>query len=241
MIFGDERLADKFTNENSVFIVYRGHGVYFEFESGNDGVNYIANSCSIGDSFYMRRIIKTPVQHSDDIAVDLFAEKMKEKLGKSRDKGRSGWEDCPIEHLIASLKDHISKGDPVDVANFAMMISQRGESIKTPVWTKADQEKGILPTVGCLCIEGMYPEEVIAVTSKYIVTKTKTDGVCTTSIETFKRTYRPIETPREKYDRERDECIDKLLAKIPPSPITVVPAMKIVYEELRPFTGDDHD
>ena len=58
MIFGDERLADKFTNENSVFIVYRGHGVYFEFESGNDGVNYIANSCSIGDSFYMRRIIK---------------------------------------------------------------------------------------------------------------------------------------------------------------------------------------
>lgn len=113
--------------------------------------------------------------------------------------------------------------------------------IKTPVWTKADQEKGILPTVGCLCIEGMYPEEVIAVTSKYIVTKTKTDGVCTTSIETFKRTYRPIETPREKYDRERDECIDKLLAKIPPSPITVVPAMKIVYEELRPFTGDDHD
>ena len=113
--------------------------------------------------------------------------------------------------------------------------------IKTPVWTKADQEKGILPTVGCLCIEGMYPEEVIAVTSKYIVTKTKTDGVCTTSIETFKRTYRPIETPREKYDRERDECIDKLLAKIPPSPITVVPAMKIVYEEIRPFTGDDHD
>ncbi len=113
--------------------------------------------------------------------------------------------------------------------------------IKTPVWTKADQEKGILPTVGCLCIEGMYPEEVIAVTSKYIVTKTKTDGVCTTSIETFKRTYRPIETPREKYDRERDECISKLLAEIPPSPITLVSAMKIVYEELRPFTGDDHD
>lgn len=113
--------------------------------------------------------------------------------------------------------------------------------IKEPVWTKADQEKGILPTVGCLCIEGMYLEEVIAVTSKYIVTKTKTDGVCTTSIEAFKRTYRPIETPREKYDRERDECIDKLLAKIPPSPITVVPAMKIVYEELRPFTGDKHD
>ena len=60
MIFGDERLADKFTNENSVFIVCRGHGVYFEFESESAGVNYVANSCSIGDSFYMRRIIKEP-------------------------------------------------------------------------------------------------------------------------------------------------------------------------------------
>ena len=60
MIFGDEGLADKFTNDNSVFIVCRGHGVYFEFESGNDGVNYIANNCSIGDLFYMRRIIKEP-------------------------------------------------------------------------------------------------------------------------------------------------------------------------------------
>lgn len=53
MIFGDEKLADKFTNDNSVFIVCRGHGVYFEFESGNTGVNFVANSCSIGDSFYI--------------------------------------------------------------------------------------------------------------------------------------------------------------------------------------------
>ena len=60
MIFGDEKLADKFTNDNSVFIVCRGHGVYFEFESGNAGVNFVANSCTIGDSFYMRRIIKEP-------------------------------------------------------------------------------------------------------------------------------------------------------------------------------------
>ena len=115
------------------------------------------------------------------------------------------------------------------------------ETPPKPTWTKADQEKGILPTVGCLCIEGMYPEEVIAVTSKYIVTKTKTDGVCTTSIETFKRTYRPIETPREKYDRERDECIDKLLAKVTPMRSNQTYGMKIMYEELRPFTGDNHD
>ena len=59
MIFGDEYLADKFTNERSVFIVDRG-GVYFEFEDGSAGVNYIANFCALGDRYYMRRIIAEP-------------------------------------------------------------------------------------------------------------------------------------------------------------------------------------
>ena len=167
MIFGDERLADKFTNENSVFIVYRGHGVYFEFESGNDGVNYIANSCSIGDSFYMRRIIKEPKR-----------------------------------------------------------------------WTWEDKKAGVLPEVGSIFT---YRDETL--TCHFI----DGDGeiwahdIDNKIVTPLLRDCKPIETPREKYDRERDECIDKLLAKIPPSPITVVPAMKIVYEELKPFTGGDHD
>ena len=59
MIFGDERLADKFTNENSVFIVSHDDA-YFEFECGSAGVNYVANFATIGDSFYMRRTIKEP-------------------------------------------------------------------------------------------------------------------------------------------------------------------------------------
>ena len=58
-VFGDKYLADKFTNERSVFIVDRG-GVYFEFEDGSAGVNYIANFCAIGDRYYMRRIIAEP-------------------------------------------------------------------------------------------------------------------------------------------------------------------------------------
>ena len=141
---------------------------------------------------------------------------------------------------------HYSKDEPF---HFCLNTPYRGwvdlamrepESPK-PMWTKADQEKGILPTVGCLCIEGMYPEEVIAVTSKYIVTKTKTDGVCTTSIETFKRTYRPIETPREKYDRERDEWVNSLRNKLPPLNMSFINGMIKAYEELKPFTGDDHD
>jgi hypothetical protein len=60
--------------------------------------------------------------HTDDIAVQTFAEAMKAKMTLSRDKGRSGWETMPQEELWTALAMHIAKGDPVDVANFAMMI-----------------------------------------------------------------------------------------------------------------------
>lgn len=109
-----------------------------------------------------------------------------------------------------------------------------------PTWTKADQEKGILPTVGCELRIGsdFYIVEAINFNEGQLCIRDESDGELSI---TYIQHIQPIETPREKYDRERDECIDKLLAKIPPSPITVVPAMKIVYEELRPFTGGDHD
>lgn len=68
-------------------------------------------------------------QHPDDAAVDRFAAAMKAKLAASRAKGRSGWdnqEQCTVAHLARLLVVHIPKGDPVDVANFAMMLHQRG-------------------------------------------------------------------------------------------------------------------
>lgn len=58
----------------------------------------------------------------DDIAVDMFAAAMKEKMAASRAKGRSGWQTCRIEDLWDMLKAHVEKGDPRDVANIAMMI-----------------------------------------------------------------------------------------------------------------------
>lgn len=67
-------------------------------------------------------------QHSDDVAIDRFAATMKEKMAASRAKGRSGWDDpeqCSVENLAAMLCQHVEKGDPVDIANFAMMIHER--------------------------------------------------------------------------------------------------------------------
>jgi hypothetical protein len=67
--------------------------------------------------------------HPDDVAVDRFAAAMKEKLAQARAKGRGGWDDpaqCSVETLARMLVEHVAKGDPRDVANFAMMLWARG-------------------------------------------------------------------------------------------------------------------
>lgn len=71
--------------------------------------------------------------HPDDLAVDRFALAMKEKLAKARAKGRRGWSfksECKPGYLEHLLIEHIGKGNPgtfEDVANFAMMLHQRGD------------------------------------------------------------------------------------------------------------------
>ena len=75
-------------------------------------------------------------EHPDDRAVDQFASAMKGKLASKRSQGRSGWDDpaaCTAAYLSELLRKHVAKGDPLDVANFAMMLYQRGERI-TPGW-----------------------------------------------------------------------------------------------------------
>lgn len=71
-------------------------------------------------------------EHPDDIAVDRFAVAMKAKLARKRAEGHGGWEDkadCSQAFLSFLLREHVEKGDPVDVANFCMMLHQRGERI----------------------------------------------------------------------------------------------------------------
>lgn len=71
---------------------------------------------------------KAPSEHPDDLAVDRFAAAMRAKMAKQRAKGYGGWDDpaqCTDESLADKLMTHTQKGDPVDVANFAMMLHQR--------------------------------------------------------------------------------------------------------------------
>lgn len=84
-------------------------------------------------------------QHPDDAAVDRFAAAMKAKLAKSRAKGRGGWNDpnvCSIESLAQLLVEHLDKGNAgtfEDVANFAMMLHQRGADPKVLAEAAAPQ------------------------------------------------------------------------------------------------------
>lgn len=67
----------------------------------------------------------------DDDAVKEFAKRMDSKMKRSeQEKGRSGWNGLTEGELSAMLRDHVEKGDPVDVANFCMMLSLKGYSIQ---------------------------------------------------------------------------------------------------------------
>lgn len=73
--------------------------------------------------------------HPDQDAVRRFAMAMESKMSIARGRGRSGWDDpaqCPIDLLQDLLRGHLLKGDPVDVANFCMMLWNRGAEAVCP-------------------------------------------------------------------------------------------------------------
>ena len=90
----------------------------------------------------LRKITMTPAAEGDDIAVDRFADAMKAKMAVARAKGRGGWEGptCNAEILSRMLRGHVEKGDPRDVANFCMMLWNRGESIQAAEGETRDEK-----------------------------------------------------------------------------------------------------
>ncbi len=72
-----------------------------------------------------------PNQHPDNLAVDQFATAMKTKLAEGRTKGRNNWDKPWVQdaQLAELLVENLPKGNPgnfQDIANFAMMLHQRG-------------------------------------------------------------------------------------------------------------------
>lgn len=101
-----------------------------------------------------------PGQHYDDYAVDCFAQMMKEKLTKKRAEGRDGWNDpkrCSVQYLNQLLLEHVEKGDPVDVANFCMMLRHYNARItaQPTASSSGDQDdaafyRGVIAALGAL-------------------------------------------------------------------------------------------
>lgn len=67
--------------------------------------------------------------HPDGEALAIFTAAMHERLVKARKAGRSGWDDpaeCSVASLARLLILNVASGDHVSVANYAMMLEQRG-------------------------------------------------------------------------------------------------------------------
>lgn len=73
--------------------------------------------------------------HTDAIAISKFAEAMAARMHQAAMKGHFGWDDteaCTAAILQLALREAVAKGDPVDVANYAMMLHTRGERTRMP-------------------------------------------------------------------------------------------------------------
>jgi hypothetical protein len=62
-----------------------------------------------------------------DALVDDFAKHMKSKLRMKAMEGKSGWDDpeWTRDQIKRAMIEHVDKGDPVDVANFAAFLWNR--------------------------------------------------------------------------------------------------------------------
>lgn len=65
-------------------------------------------------------------EHPDDHAIDEFAKAMRARMAEKRLAGRQGWEECDPDDLGLRLLRAIADGDPIDIANYAMMLHALG-------------------------------------------------------------------------------------------------------------------
>lgn len=66
----------------------------------------------------------------DAKAIRRFANLMTVKMARKTHEGLHEWPTVPPAHLWAMLRESVDKGDPVDVANFAMMIHHDNETTR---------------------------------------------------------------------------------------------------------------
>ncbi|AKP24456.1 hypothetical protein FDG87_gp72 [Pseudomonas phage vB_PaeM_CEB_DP1] len=94
----------------------------------------------------IRILRKEKPEAQDECAVSMFAAAIRQKLQRSRDKGRGGWIDCDEDILINGFAEHALKGNEnnlLDLATFLMFMWVRGidDAKIPPALEKARQHK----------------------------------------------------------------------------------------------------
>lgn len=89
---------------------------------------------------------KAKPEAQDEYALSMFATAIRQKLQRSRDKGRGGWIDCDEDILINGFAEHALKGNEnnlLDLATFLMFMWVRGidDAKIPPALEKARQHK----------------------------------------------------------------------------------------------------
>ncbi|QGJ87215.1 hypothetical protein [Pseudomonas phage DRL-P1] len=89
---------------------------------------------------------KAKPEAQDEYALSMFATAIRQKLQRSRDKGRGGWIDCDEDVLINGFAEHAMKGNEnnlLDLATFLMFMWVRGidDAKIPPALEKARQHK----------------------------------------------------------------------------------------------------
>jgi hypothetical protein len=92
-------------------------------------------------------------QRVDNRGVKNLAAAMVKKLAEKRNEGRSGWHDpdqCTVKRLKLMLHGHLKRGDMVDIANFAMMLHNRGDGGLALIGAWAQRVKALKQTARAL-------------------------------------------------------------------------------------------
>ncbi|AKF14098.1 hypothetical protein [Pseudomonas phage DL68] len=89
---------------------------------------------------------KAQPEAQDEYAVSMFATAIRQKMQRSRDKGRGGWIDCDEDILINGFAEHALKGNEnnlLGLATFLMFMWVRGidDAKIPPALEKARQHK----------------------------------------------------------------------------------------------------
>lgn len=144
-----------------------------------------------------------------------------------------------VVHSIASgIKSYarISDLTPESLRNHPVCAMRR--IIKTPTWTRADQEAGVLPPVGAKAMQcnEYCTVDILSVHHGYIV-------VCNSdiddskpvsfAIEKFIELFNPIETPEEKAQREQEEFVASFNSEKYSNPTLYREGLRDAYHKLK--------